>query len=169
MQQVEEIQQRVQLVDANTEMEDMAFAESNALQQRASALSQELENGVTVYVGGDVSVLDESYPTFIQQIKQEISPIGCTFTMNETEADWIIRLHGTTREYNTLQTGAYTAYFVMAEVMLQIVKGHTQSVIYEGSFSQKGSHTLSREEAGYAAYAEVYQQVAAKIKEIINN
>ncbi len=169
LQQVEEIQQRVQRVDANAEMEDMAFAESNALKQRASTLSQQLKNGVTVYVGGDVSIFDKSYPTFVQQIKQEISPIGCIFTMNETEADWIIRLHGTTREYNTLQTGAYTAYFVMAEVMLQIVKGHTQSVIYEGSFSQKGSHTISREEAGYAAYAEVYQQVAAKIKEIINN
>ena len=55
------------------------------------------------------------------------------------------------------------------EVALQIVKGNTQSAIYEGSFSEKGSHTLNREEAGYAAYAEVYQQVAAKVKEIINN
>ena len=95
--------------------------------------------------------------------------MGCTFTTNEAEADWVIRLQGTTREYNTLQTGAYTAYFVMAEVALQIVKGNTQSAIYEGSFSEKGSHTLNREEAGCAAYAEVYQQVADKIKEIINN
>ena len=169
LQQVEEQQKVVQSVDSNTEMEDIAFAESNALKQRATALYQQLKNGVSVYIGGEITIFDKSYPTFINQIKQQISPMGCTFTTNEAEADWVIRLQGTTREYNTLQTGAYTAYFVMSEVILQIVKGNTQSVIYEGSFSEKGSHTLNREEAGYAAYAEVYQQVAAKVKEIINN
>lgn len=169
LQQVEEQQKVVQSVDSNTEMEDIAFAESNALKQRATALYQQLKNGVSVYIGGEITIFDKSYPTFINQIKQQISGMGCTFSTNEVEADWIIRLQGTTREYNTLQTGAYTAYFVMSEVILQIVKGNTQSVIYEGSFSEKGSHTLNREEAGCAAYAEVYQQVADKIKEIINN
>ena len=169
LQQVEEQQQVVQNVDATINMEDIAFAESNALKQRVTALQQQLKNGVDVYIGGDVTIFDKTYPTFINQIKQQISPMGCTFTTNEAEADWVIRLQGTTREYNTLQTGAYTAYFVMAEVALQIVKGNTQSAIYEGVFSEKGSHTLNREEAGYAAYAEVYQQVAAKVKEIINN
>lgn len=169
LQQVVEQQKVVQSVDSNTEMEDIAFAESNALKQRATALYQQLKNGVAVYIGGEVSIFDKSYPTFIQQIKQDISPIGCTFTMNESEADWVIWLQGTTREYNTLQTGAYTAYFVIAEVALQIVKGNIQSTIYEGSFSEKGSHTVNREEAGYAAYAEVYQQIAEKIREIIND
>ncbi|MBR5573164.1 MAG: hypothetical protein IKW35_01580, partial [Paludibacteraceae bacterium] len=169
LQQVEEQQQVVQNVDATINMEDIAFAESNALKQRVAALQQQLKNGVIVYIGGDVTIFDKTYPTFINQIKQQISPMGCTFTTNEAEADWVIRLQGTTREYNTLHTGAYTAYFVLAEVALQIVKGNTQSTIYEGSFSEKGSHTLNREEAGYAAYKEVYQQVAAKVKEIINN
>ena len=169
LQQVEEQQKVVQSVDSNTEMEDIAFAESNALKQRATTLYQQLKHGVSVYICGEITIFDKSYPTFINQIKQQISGMGCTFTTNEAEADWVIRLQGTTREYNTLQTGAYTAYFVMAEVALQIVKGNTQSTIYEGSFSEKGSHTLNREESGYAAYAEVYQQVAAKVKETINN
>ena len=169
LQQVEEQQRVVQNVDATINMEDIAFAESNALKQRVAALQQQLKHGMAVYIGGDVTIFDKSYPTFIQKIKQEISPVGCTFTTNEAEADWVIRLQGTAREYNTLQTGAYTVYFVLAEVALQIVKGNTQSTIYEGSFSEKGSHTINREEAGYAAYAEVYQQVATKVKEIINN
>ena len=159
----------MQNVDATTNMEDMAFAESNALKQRVIKLQQQLKHGVTVSIAGDVAIFDKSYPTFIQKIKQEISPIGCTFTTNEAEADWVIRLQGTTPEYNTLQTGAYTAYFVLAEVALQIVKGNTLSAIYEGSFNEKGSHTMNHEEAGCAAYAELYRQVAAKIKEIINN
>ena len=169
LQQVEEQQQVVQNVDATTNMEDIAFAESNVLKQRVTKLQQQLKHGVTVYIAGNVTIFDKSYPTFINQIKQQISGMGCTFTTNEAEADWVVRLQGTTREYNTLHTGAYTAYFVLAEVALQIVKGNTQSAIYEGIFSEKGSHTVNREEAGYAAYKEVYQQVAAKFKEIINN
>lgn len=169
LQQVLEQQKVVQSVDSNTEMEDIAFAESNALKQRATALYQQLKNGVAVYIGGEVTIFDKSYPLFIQKIKQEISPMGCTFSTNEADADWVVRLQGTTREYNTLQTGNYTTYFVMAEVVLQIVKANTQSTIYEGNFSKKGSHTLNREEAAYVAYAEVYQQVATKVKEIINN
>ena len=169
LEHVEQQQKVVLSVDNSTELEDIAFTESNALKQRATALQQQLKNAVTVYVGGDVTIFDTNYSTFVNEIKQQISDIGCTFTTNEAEADWVIQLQGTTREYNTLQTGTYTAYFVLAEVVLQIVKGNTQSIIYEGSFSEKGSHTLNRDEAGYAAYAEVYQQITAKIKEIINN
>ena len=169
LQQVEEQQKVVQSVDSNTDMEDIAFTESNALKQRAAILYQQLRNGVFVYIGGEVTIFGKAYPTFIQQINHEISSIGCAFTTTESDADWVIHLQGTTREYNTLQTGNYIAYFVLAEVALQIMKGNTQSTIYEGSFSEKGSHTLNREEAGYAAYAEVHHQIAAKIKEIINN
>ena len=168
LQKVEEQQKVVQSVDSSTELEDIAFADSNALKQRTTVLYQQLKNGVTVYVGGDVSIFDKSYPTFIQQIKQEISPTGCTFSMSETDADWAIRLQGTTHEYNTLQTGSYTAYFVLAEVTLQIVKGNTRSVIYEGSFSEKGSHTLNREEAAKEAYKKIILLINDEIKQQIN-
>jgi hypothetical protein len=167
LQQVEEIQQRVQRVDANTEMEDMAFAESNALKQRASALSQQLKNGVTVYVGGDVSILDKSYPTFVQQIKQEISPIGCTFVANEKEADWVIRLHGTTQEYNTIQTDSYNAFVVITTVEIEIAK--KGQIIYSGNVSKKVVHTMSIELAAQEAYSEARKEIAAQISEIINN
>ena len=168
LQKVEEQQKVVQSVDSSTELEDIAFAESNELKQRATVLYQQLKNGVIVYIGGDVTVFDKSYPTFIQQIKQEISPTGCTFSMSETDADWAIRLQGTTHEYNTLQTGSYTAYFVLAEVTLQIVKGNTRSVIYEGSFSEKGSHTLNREEAAKEAYKKIILLINDEIKQQIN-
>lgn len=167
LQQVEEIQQKVQLVDANTEMEDMAFAESNALKQRASALSQQLKNGVKVYVGGDASVLNKSYPTFVQQIKQEISPIGCTFVANEKEADWVIRLHGTTQEYNTIQTDSYNAFVVITTVEIEIAK--KGQIIYSGNVSKKGVHTMSIELAAQEAYSEARKEIAAQISEIINN
>ena len=154
-------------MDSNTEMEDIAFAESNALKQRATALQQQLKNAVNVYVGGEIKIFGKSYPLFIQQIKQEISPMGCTFTTNEAEADWVVRLHGTTQEYNTLQKKSYSAFVVMAEVTTEIAK--QGQIIYSGNVSQKGVHTINTEQAAKEAYAEASKAIAAQINEIINN
>ena len=167
LQQVEEQQKVVQSVDSNTELEDIAFAESNALKQRATALQQQLKNAVNVYVGGEIKIFGKSYPLFIQQIKQEISPIGCTFTTNEAEADWIIRLQGTTQEYNTLQKKSYSAFVVMANVAIEIAK--RGQIIYSGNVSQKGVHTNNTELAAKEAYSEASKAIAAQISEIINN
>ena len=167
LQQVEEQQKVVQSVDGNTEMEDIAFAESNALKQRATTLHQQLKHGVSVYIGGEITIFDKSYPTFIQQIKQEISPIGCTFTTNEVDADWVVRLHGTTQEYNTMQNSSYSAFVVMADVAIEIAK--RGQIIYSGNVSQKGVHTNNTEQAAKGAYSEASKAIAAQINEIINN
>ena len=167
LQQVEEQQKVVQSVDSSTEMEDIAFAESNALKQRATTLHQQLKHGVTVYIAGNVTIFDKSYPTLIQQIKQEISPMGCTFTTNEAEADWVIRLQGTTQEYNTLQNSSYSAFVVMADVAIEIAK--KGQIIYSGNVSKKGVHTNNTELAAKEAYSEASKAIASQINEIINN
>lgn len=167
LQQVEEQQTIVQNVDVTSHMEDIAFAESNVLKQRVTKLQQQLKHGVTVYIAGNVTIFDKSYPTLIQQIKQEISPIGCTFTTNEAEADWIIRLQGTTQEYNTLQKKSYSAFVVMANVAIEIAK--KGQIIYSGNVSQKGVHTNNTELAAKEAYSEASKDIAAQISEIINN
>ena len=167
LQQVEDQQKMVQSVDSSTEMEDIAFAESNALKQRATALQQQLKNAVNVYVGGEIKIFGKSYPLFIQQIKQEISPMGCTFTTNEAEADWVICLKGTTQEYNTMQNSSYSAFVVMADVAIEIAK--RGQIIYSGNVSQKGVHTINIEQAAKEAYSEASKDIAAQISEIINN
>ena len=167
LQQVEEQQKVVQSVDSNTEMEDIAFAESNALKQRVNALYQQLKNGVAVYIGGEITIFDKSYPTFINQIKQQISGIGCTFTTNEAEADWVVRLHGTTQEYNTMQKSSYSTFVVMADVAIEIAK--KGQIIYSGNVSQKGVHTNNTEQAAKEAYSEASKAIAVQINEIINN
>lgn len=167
LQQVEEQQQVVQNIDATINMEDIAFAESKALKQRVVALQQQLKNGVSVYIGGNVTIFDKSYPALIQQIKQEISPIGCTFTTNEVEADWVIRLQGTTQEYNTMQNSSYSAFVVMADVAIEIAK--RGQIIYSGNVSKKGVHTNNTELAAKEAYSEASKEIAVQINEIINN
>ena len=148
-------------------MDDIAFAESNALKQRATALQQQLKNAVNVYVGGEIKIFGKSYPLFIQQIKQEISLMGCTFTTNESEADWVIRLQGIAQEYNTMQKSSYSAFVVMADVAIEIAK--RGQIIYSGNVSKKGVHTNNTELAAKEAYLEASKAIAAQINEIINN
>lgn len=167
LQQVEEQQQVVQHVDATINMEDIAFVENNVLKQRVAALQQQLKNGVAVYISGDVTIFNKSYPTFINQIKQQISPMGCTFTTNEAEADWVIRLQGTTQEYNTLQKTSYSVFVVMADIAIEIAK--KAQIIYSGNVSQKGVHTINTEQAAKEAFSEASKAIAAQINEIINN
>ena len=167
LQQREEQQQVVQNVDVTPHMEDIAFAESNVLKQRVTKLQQQLKNGVYVYIGGDVTIFDKSYPILIQQIKKEISPIGCTFTTNESEADWVVRLQGTIQEYNTLQKTSYRAFVVMADIAIEIEK--KGQIVYSGNVSKKGVHTNNTELAAKEAYSEASKDIAAQISEIINN
>ena len=157
----------MQNVDVTPHMDDIAFAESNVLKQRVTKLQQQLKHGVMVYIAGNVTIFDKIYPTLIQQIKQEISPIGCTFTTNEAEADWIIRLQGTTQEHNTLQKKSYSAFVVMADVAIEIEK--KGQIIYSGNVSKKGVHTNNTELAAKEAYTDASKDIAAQISEIINN
>ena len=167
LQQVEEQQQVVQNVDVTPHMEDIAFAESNALKQRVTKLQQQLKHGVSVYIVGNVTIFDKTYPTLIQQIKQEISPIGCTFTTNEAEADWVIRLQGTIQEYNALQKTSYSAFVAMADIAIEIEK--KGQIVYSGNVSKKGVHTNNTELAAKEVYSEASKDIAAQISEIINN
>lgn len=168
LQEVEEHQKVIQSIDHSVVLEDLSMAESTALKQRASALYQQLKNGVFVYIGGEVSIFEKAYPAFIQQVKQDISSIGCTFTTKEEEADWVVRIQGTMREYNTHHSANFQAFFVLAEVNLQIIKGTASTTIFEGVFSEKGSHTLNTQEAARAAYQATLYPITTKIIEIIN-
>ena len=80
----------------------------------------------------------------------------------------MVRIQGTTREYNTHHSANFQAFFVLAEVNLQIIKGTASTTIFEGVFSEKGSHTLNTQEAARAAYQATLYPITTKIIEIIN-
>ena len=169
IQQVEQCQKIVHSVDEWIKYDDLSFEEMNILKQKVVSLFNQLKNSIFVCVSGDIKVFDRDYSVFFNSVKQGVSTLGCTFTSESSNADWIIRLQGTTREYNQLHAKDFTAYFVFAEVSLQIMKGINSNIIYEGVHTAKGSHTLNREEAAYDAYKELSKSITQQIKEIINH
>ena len=169
LQYVAECQKVVMCIEPDAMLEDVMFEDGLALQKRATEFYQQMKNGVYVHIGGKVEIFGDAYSALVQQIKKDLSDLGCTFSDSQTGVDWIIDLQGTTREYNTQQFGGTTVFFVYADVDMKIIKCHNNQTIFEGRFSEKGSHTLNQREAAYAAYKEVQSKTASKIKETINN
>ena len=130
-----------------------------------SMLFQQLKNGIIICAKGDVTLFNTPYPTLVQQVRQNISALGCTFIDNEAEADWVIRLYGVTHENDAAQIKGYTAYVVMAEVDMEIAK--QGQIIYAGHISKKGVHTSNPATAAKEAYTDVSKEIAEKINKEI--
>ena len=163
-----ENQHIVGIVDANIMPEDISLQESILLKKQVTQLYQELKNGIYICIEGECEIFGQDYPIFIQVLKEQLSDLDCTFTTNQQQADYIIGISGTTREMNQAQVAGFVAYFVEASIYLQITKNNTKQKIFEGTWTEKGSHTTNNHEAALDAYKKLNSLVAQKIKEIIN-
>ena len=168
LRELTDIQHIIEIIDTNIVPEDILLNESIALKKQVIHLYRELENGIYIHVDGECDILGNLYPTFIQQVKEELSNLGCSFTSNQQQADWIINITGTTRSMNQAKVAGFVAYFVEANVNLQITKTNTQQTIYQGAWIEKGSHTNNNYEAALDAYKKLKSIVQNAIIETIN-
>lgn len=168
LQELAEYQHIIEIIDTDIVPEDILLNESIALKKQVTKLYQELKNGIYIYVEGECDILGKAYLTFIQEVKEQLSDLGCSFTSDREQADWVIDIVGTTRKMNQAQVAGFLAYFVEVNVSLQITKTNTQQVIFEGAWREKGSHTNNDYEAALDAYKKHCQIVTNKITEIIN-
>ena len=168
LQELAEYQHIIEIIDTDIVPEDILLNESIALKKQVSKLYQELKNGIYIYVEGECDIFGETYLTFIQEVKEQLSDLGCSFTSDRNQADWVIDIVGTTRKMNQAQVAGFLAYFVEVNVSLQITKTNTQQVIFEGAWTEKGSHTNNDYEAALDAYKKLSNIVTTKITEIIN-
>lgn len=168
LQELAEYQHIIEIIDTDIVPEDILLNESIALKKQVTKLYQELKNGIYIYVEGECDILGKAYLTFIQEVKEQLSDLGCSFTSDREQADWVIDIVGTTRKMNQAQVAGFLAYFVEVNVSLQITKTNTQQIIFEGAWREKGSHTNNDYEAALDAYKKHCQIVTNKIIETIN-
>lgn len=168
LQELAEYQHIIEIIDGNIVPEDILLNESIVLKKQIIQLYRELENGIYIFVDSKCDILGKTYPNFIQQVKEELSNLGCSFTSNLQQADWIIHIDGTTRNMNQAQVAGFVAYFVEANISLRITKANTQQTIFEGVWTEKGSHTNNDYEAALNAYDKLTNVVTRKITETIN-
>lgn len=139
----------------------------NRLEQTVKAKLAELEHGVTYCVVCNAENFGKSYSKLQNELKGELSKMGCNFVDDPKSADYVIHVDAASREYNQMNTAGGLAYFSYVDASVAIDKNVTGQRIFEDEISVKGSHTLSFEEAGREGYKRVSKEISNLLKENI--
>ena len=125
----------------------------------------ELEHGTTYCIICTADNFGKPYPKLEKEVKGELSASGCSFTDDPTTADYVIRIEASAREYNKANIAGTVAYFAYVEAALSIEKNATGQRILEDEISEKGSHTISYEEASCKGYKTISKKISKLLKE----
>lgn len=164
---IEKNQEILLAVDANADAESLQLNETKALQQRYAKMKASLKNGVYVALHCNSNLFDGSYDAMTEQIKGNLSSLGCTFTNKDSEADWIVSINSVAREFNQSNFGSSSTFFTYVDSKINIQKSKTGQVIYADELSVKGGDTRDYIRAGIAGYKELTPKISAIIKQQI--
>lgn len=161
---IERNQELLLAVAPKVNIDRLQLNETKAIKQHITKTNNDLKSGIYIALQVSAQTFGEPYQMLENAIKGELSPIGCSFTMNNNEADWVVEVYSTPRKQNSETFGQYTSYFVYVESQLKIIKNATQQTIYEDALSIKGADTQSEENAARDAYKQTAKKVSAIIK-----
>ena len=164
---IEKTQELLLAVDVNADIESLQLDETKALQQRYAKIQAALKNGIYIALHCTASLFDGSYDALSNIIKGELSSLGCTFTENDAEADWIVTITSSAREYGKFNFGSSETYFSYVDTQIRIKKAKTEQVIYTNELSIKGGDTRNYFLAANVAYKEIALKLSETIKEHI--
>lgn len=139
----------------------------NNSEQTVKSKLAELEYGTTYCVVCNADNFGKVYPKLQNEIKGELSASGCNFVDDPNQADYVIYIDASSREYNKVSNAGGDAYFTYVDAAVSIDKKATKQRIFEDEISVKGSHTLSYDEAGRDGYKKISKEISNMLKENI--
>ncbi|MBR0296688.1 MAG: hypothetical protein IJQ95_04785 [Paludibacteraceae bacterium] len=164
---VEKNQELLLAVDANADAESLQLNEAKVLQQRYMKMKAALKNGVYVALHCNSDLFNGSYDAMAEQIKGNLSSLGCTFTQKDAEADWIVTINSAAREFSQVRYSSATTYFAYVDSNISIKKAKTGQVVYANNLSCKGGDTGDYIHAGITAYKDMTHKLSAIIQQQI--
>ena len=165
--EIDETQKILAAVDENADEETLQLQETRALQHRLTGVIADLKNGINIYLICNAYMFGQTYNALKGEIQGALSPMGCTFVRSGSEADWVITIAATAREYNKSDFGGVSSYFAYVDAKISIEKGATGQRVYEDAISEKGGHTHNYEQAARTAYKDISPKISKIIKEQI--
>ncbi len=165
--EVDDAQKLLAAVDENADEETLQLQETRTLQHRLTGIIAQLKNGINIYLDCKADLFGQTYTAIKGEIQGALSPLGCTFVQRAEQADWVINVSATAREYNKSDFGGVSSYFAYVDAKISIDKGATQQRIYEDAISEKGGHTHNYEQAARQAYKDISPKISKIIKEQI--
>lgn len=123
----------------------------------------DLQYGTSICLICSTDIFGTRYPTLQNELKGKLAAEGCNFTDDPLQADWVIRVEVSTREYNRLTINSQSLYFAYADANISIDKVISSQRIYEDGLSAKGGHTMNYKEAARTACEELVRQLGTLI------
>ncbi len=127
----------------------------------------DLKHGTVIYLSCNANIFGKPYPTLQNEVKGVLAADGCSFSSSPKDADWVIVITCTAREYSTVKIGNTLSYFSYVNAQISIDKVLTSQRIYEDELSAKGGHILGYPEAARAGCKELKEKIGKIIKENI--
>jgi len=151
-------------VDKNITDDDLKMEQTMKLYNEVVQANARLEQGIYVYIFTNEDIFGEKTIAIENHLKAILSENGCSFTNDESEADWKIKINATSREYNSLDN----IYFSYVDAKVELFKAPSDKHVFQNEFTQKGG-SKSYKEAARKAYNEVSKPISEKILTWINN
>lgn len=131
---------------------DLQLSETFALKQSMTDRMAELQHGIAICLQVKAYCDKEPYPYLEKQLQGTLNSLGCHFTNDTAEAEWIVSVDAKTREYQHMFFGNADVYTSYMDAQVSIFKVNTGQRVYEDLVTVKGSHTLNFNEAAREAY-----------------
>lgn len=127
----------------------------------------DLQYGTSICLICSTDIFGSRYPTLQNELKGKLAAEGCNFTDDPSQADWVIRVVVSTREYNHLTMNSQSLYFAYADANISIDKVISSQRIYEDCLSAKGGNMMNYKEAARTACKELVRQLGTLILQSI--
>ena len=130
--------------------------EINNMQQTITEALIRLSNAISICIVSKENLFGLSQNSIENGIKGIMSSGNFNFVDSPEDAEWILEVNATAREYNK----THGIYFSYIDADVKLIKTRSRANIYQDKFSIKGGHTISFLEAARRAGQELSKTIA---------
>lgn len=163
--EIKEAQGILSALDKNISEADLKMQKTMSLYNEVIQANARLTQAIMVFINTNEDIFGESTKAIENGLKAILAENECSFTTDESEADWKIKINATSREYNY----SNKVYFSYVDAEVELYKAPSDKHVYQNEFTQKGAHSKSYKAAARNAYNEVSNLISEKILNWINN
>ena len=159
---IEEDQKLLLAMDETLSAEDLSIPDAMSLYKSYTLQLADLKNGTFISIKGNVDLFGNDNAAFIQRIKGYVTSSNVALTDDDEQADWLITLSGSAREYQSPNASTYFSY---VDLDISIVKRVNNRLVCSDRLSQKGGDSRSYQYAAQDAYKQLENKVVEIIKQ----
>lgn len=139
----------------------------NNNERKIKQLLAEQQYGPRIYLECKADLFGTPYLLLEKELKGLLSKTGCSFTQEATSADWAITVYCSARESNHIIMGNMHAYFAYVDAIITLDRAIRSQRVMEDAVSEKGGDTRSYHAAAEAAYKQIKEILAERLKQTI--